>query len=355
MDLQFKSVPFDIKTSSSDGSTGEGLASVFYNCDSYREIVDDGAFDEDLPAFLADGFVGGINHNWDCPIGTPTTAKTDKTGLRVGWKLSDTMHGRDCMVLMKDRVIKKLSIGYQTLGREILETFDDVMTYWKGKGYTPNAQDISRAQAGAVLLTRLKLYEFSPVSVPANDLAAITAVKAAAAKAMLNGEPPPGEAAPATETPTEPPATERLEKIRAIATDADAEDCLRDAGFSRTERKALLSRLKTLLRDAVSDDADPAPDDAQADEPAVEPDADTPPPTDDAPPASETLSEEGGKSDEGAAAIVTHRRPDPDAPLGLDLLNEKRDLARLLYAQKQALDAKIDGDLARLPLELSKT
>ena len=177
---EYKDVGFEVKSTSSDGSTGSGLASVFFNIDAALEIVDDGSFHQDLPEFLENGFVGGLNHDWSNPIGSPTKAASGRDGLEVGWKLSPTAHGKDCMVLLKDRVIKFLSIGYQVLEDAILQTFDDCVAYWQTKGYTPSAQDLSRANRGGIrLLKRLRLLEFSPVTIPANGLAVISGVKAA--------------------------------------------------------------------------------------------------------------------------------------------------------------------------------
>lgn len=191
MDLQFKTFPFEVKGAAGDGSTFEGLSSVFYNLDSYNDIVDDSSFTTDLPQFLSDGFIGGLNHDWDNPIGTPQDGtRVVEQGLFLRGNVIDTSHGLDVRKMLLAGVVKKLSIGYSLLGSQMLETADDVLAYWASKNYTPSATDIRRAQHGARLLTRIKLYEASPVTVPANDLAAITAVKAAAARALLCADPP---------------------------------------------------------------------------------------------------------------------------------------------------------------------
>lgn len=175
--MDFKILPFELKSASGDGSTFDGYANAFFNIDSAQEIVDYGAFADTLPQFLTDGFIGGLNHNWDSPIGSPVSAKEEAKGLFVEGKICPTTHGKDCMVLLKDRVVKKLSIGYRVLGDEYLADGEDVATYWQKCGYTPNPQDIARAAKGARLLTKLHLFEFSPVTVPANTMADITRVK----------------------------------------------------------------------------------------------------------------------------------------------------------------------------------
>jgi len=176
--IERKTLQFDLKASSADGGTFEGYANAFHNIDSAQEIVVPGAFTDTLPQFLEDGFIGGINHQWDMPIGKPTGAKEDVLGLFIQAMISDTVSGRDCRTLMKDRVIKKMSIGYRVKADEWLETADEVAAYWKQHSYQPTAQDIARSQYGVRLLHKINpLFECSPVTVPANDRADISRVK----------------------------------------------------------------------------------------------------------------------------------------------------------------------------------
>lgn len=176
--MQRRVVDFLMKAASGDGSTGDGLGAAFHNIDTYGEIISPGAFIQDLPRFLSEGFIGGLNHDWDNPIGKPTAAAETTQGLAVSWAISDTSHGRDVKILLKDGVIKKLSIGFQTIGREWLETSAEVEAYWQKHNYTPSAEDVAAAAQGSIkLLTRIRLYEVSPVTVPANSRADITGVK----------------------------------------------------------------------------------------------------------------------------------------------------------------------------------
>jgi HK97 family phage prohead protease len=351
MDLQFKSIPFEIKAGASDGSEFEGKCSVFFNIDSYGEIVDNKAFDEDLPEFLENGFIGGINHDWDRPIGRPmegTRPMPDHLHLKAS--VVDTTHGMDCRKLLKAGVIRKLSIGYRVKGDMMLENEDECMAYWKQKGYKPNADDMARCKMGARVLTRIHLYEASPVSVPANSLATITAVKAAreaAEKAFKESIPAEAsDAIPDADTQEqEPQSSERLDKIRCVKSLAEVEDILRDAGMSRTERAALISSVKTLLRDAVSDDAG-TPDHPEAESdtaPLLPAETENPPiPTDEPDEdASETPADEDGQSDEEEASIVT-RSVDLNEPLALERAIEGRDVSTLLYQRTRKLFDKID-------------
>lgn len=216
--MDHKIIPFELKSAGDDGEM-EGHANAFYNVDSAIEIVDRGSFLDCIPQFLLDGFVGGLNHDWDNPCGKPTYAAEDAKGLMVKAKISATSHGKDVRILLKDNVIKKMSIGYRVLGDEQLEDADAVAAYWKRVGYTPTAQDIARSQNGVRLLTKLQLYEFSPVTVPANSMADITRVK---------------------QYDPEEHGTERKFEI-----------FLRDAGFTRKESAAItLHGFKGLQRDA---------------------------------------------------------------------------------------------------------
>lgn len=240
--MDFKILPFELKSASGDGSTFEGYSNAFFNIDAAQEIVDSGAFEETLPQFMLNGFIGGLNHNWDCPIGKPVSAKEDGKGLFVVGKISSTQHGKDCMVLLKDDVIKKMSIGYRVLGAEMLEDAEAVANYWKDRGYTPSTKDIAASQYGARLLTKLHLYEFSPVTVPANTLADITRVKRFSADD--------------------------------VAAEQEIEAYLRDArGFSQKASKIVVSGIKALYQRDVEEAYTPEPETTP--EP-IEPEPDVP-------------------------------------------------------------------------------
>lgn len=162
-----------------DGGEFEGLASVFFTVDEspLADIIAPGAFDRDLPFFLAEGFIGGPNHDWDCPIGRPVEARETPEGLYLRARLSNTARAGEVRTLLRDGVLRKLSIGFRALERRRLESAEDVAAWWAGVGYDPSAEEVRRARNGARLLTRVRLYEVSPVAVPANPRAVITAVK----------------------------------------------------------------------------------------------------------------------------------------------------------------------------------
>lgn len=352
MDLKFKTFDFEMKATGEAGASFEGIVSAFYNIDSYGEIVDDTAFDMDLPSFLSGGFIGGLNHDWDNPIGTPQPGtKVVANGLFLKANVIDTTHGMDVRKMLKAGVVKKLSIGYRQLGSQVLETADDCMAYWKSKGYTPNAQDMARCQTGALLLTRMFPLEGSPVVIPANDAADITAVKMRAAKAIQDcigdgcscGK---QDAPVPDDTPT---------SIR------EAETILRDAGLSRTKAQEAIARLKSLLRDSAGEGSGRKQDgDAAEGADASETPAETPEATEDAPatnPTAETTDENAAPDEPPVTpvadepqtpksaepvAVVEEEKFGEDLPSTKILRQAQQRKSRELFQQFRELDARLD-------------
>ena len=132
----------------------EGYASVFGNTDSYGDVVDRGAFAKTI-GDKAGRFPILWQHNPDEPIGVSTGMVEDMHGLAVTGQLNlDTQRGREAYSLLRQGALQGLSIGYQT-----------VNSVMDGK--------LRR-------LTEVKLWEFSVVTFPANELANVTSVKATA-------------------------------------------------------------------------------------------------------------------------------------------------------------------------------
>lgn len=183
MNLERRNVPFELRASSEDGSEFSGYGSTFFKIDDYGSMFARTAFDDTLPFFLSKGFIGGLDHNWAQPIGKPVKATTDSHGLFIDARISKTAHGLDVRELIKDKVISQLSIGFMTLGYEWLDTQSEVEAYWKTNGYTPDDEDLTRARYGAMVKTKTRLYEVSPVTIPANTDCVITDVRATSAGA----------------------------------------------------------------------------------------------------------------------------------------------------------------------------
>lgn len=142
---------------SDDGAGAlEGYASTFLNWDSVRERPVKGAFTAHLADFLKDGFIA-IGHDWSgLPIATPVEAREDDHGLFVKAAFHSTPEAQQARTVVRERIERgksvKLSIGYEVLD-------DD---------YTQEGR----------LLKDIKLYEWSIVTVPANDRASVTFAKA---------------------------------------------------------------------------------------------------------------------------------------------------------------------------------
>jgi HK97 family phage prohead protease len=191
---------FEIKTVGDDG-TIEGYGSVFDVKDSYDDVIKPGAYTATLAAHKSAGTMPAMlwQHSSDEPIGVWTEMIEDAKGLRVkGQLLLATTRGREAYELLKIGALKGLSIGF--MAKE-----------W-------SYQDELR------VLTAIDLWELSIVTFPANQKATVTGVKSA------------DEA----------------------VTARDAEQILRDAGFSKAGAKAFVSRVMKLgeeRRDAAQSTA----------------------------------------------------------------------------------------------------
>lgn len=152
---QVKSFPFEIKSINEEDSTFEGYASVFGNVDAYDEVIDKGAFAKTIQENTKRIKICW-NHFWDEPIGRPITLEEDNHGLYTIGKVSNTTRGKDILTLMRDGVVTEMSIGFETMQDKNEKTTE-------GR-YIRH-------------LTEVRLWEYSPVTWAANDLALITGVR----------------------------------------------------------------------------------------------------------------------------------------------------------------------------------
>jgi len=129
-----------------------GYAAVFNNRDLGNDIIAPGAFAESLknhgPPLLL------WNHKMDeAPVGTVVEAKEDKRGLWVKGELpkdDEFVRGR-LVPQLKRRGLRGMSIGYRA--------------------------EQSRKEAGARILTKIRLYEASFVNMPMNPEAGVETIK----------------------------------------------------------------------------------------------------------------------------------------------------------------------------------
>jgi HK97 family phage prohead protease len=181
--------PFELKKLTDDGQFA-GYASVFDNTDLHAERVAPGAFAETLKDAQQKGRMPAMlwYHRPSEPIGVWLTMKEDKTGLWVEGQLAlKTQRGAEAYELLKMGAVSGLSIGFELMAWEKDEKEKNVL-----------------------ILTKVKLWEVSLVTFPANDEARVAEVKAALAQGKL---------------PTE----------------REFEQILRDAGFSRKQATGIVA------------------------------------------------------------------------------------------------------------------
>lgn len=192
-------------TTSADEMTFTGYGAVFGNVDSYGDVIAKGAFKDTIkeakasglwPAMLSQHGGWGMSADDNTPIGVWTDMKEDDTGLYLEGKMAPTVRGIEMHALMKMTprpAISGLSIGY-------------IPVEWTMRS---NPEEPRRT------LTKVKLIEVSPVTFPANSKA-------------------------------------RIQSAKNEFTKRTAERALRDAGFSQSEAKRIVStgfKTRTAHRD----------------------------------------------------------------------------------------------------------
>jgi len=150
--IERKSFAFDIKATDDDQGIIEGYASIFGNTDSYGDIVDNGAFTKTLKE---NPDVPILWQHWsDEPIGVTVSAEENKRGLKVRGQLTlSVQKAREAYDLIKAGALKGLSIGFRTIKDE-----------WDRENEVRHLKEV-------------RLYEWSPVTFPANEKAGVTGVK----------------------------------------------------------------------------------------------------------------------------------------------------------------------------------
>lgn len=186
-DRETRSFALQIKATGEDG-TVEGYGSIFGVTDKYNDIIAAGAFVDSLKEHKASGTMPAMlwQHESDEPIGIWTDMAEDAKGLRIKGRLAlDTTRGKEAFALLKMGALNGLSVGFISK-QWSYDTETDIRT-----------------------LTEIDLWEVSIVTFPANQKARVTQVKSA----------------DSAETPK------------------DAEKILREAGFSKSDATAFVSRV----------------------------------------------------------------------------------------------------------------
>jgi HK97 family phage prohead protease len=149
--IKHKLSPGGVKDTDPEAGVVTGYASTFGNVDLVGDIVQPGAFNRTL-ASRSEKVKVLWQHSAFDPIGKPVTMRADEHGLYTETRLSETTLGRDVLKLIQDEVVTDMSIGYDVL-------------------------DFAWDEEGHFLIREAKLYEYSFVTFPANELANVTGLK----------------------------------------------------------------------------------------------------------------------------------------------------------------------------------
>jgi len=190
----------ELKTSPPNAGTMEfsGYGAVFNNVDGYSDVIAPGAFTKYLekvtegkdqwPLMLSQHGGWGVTAQDLTPIGVWTSLAEDEKGLHVTGTLANTPRGQEHYTLIK--MLPRPAISGLSIGFHAIETVN-------GKKGDPFAR----------MIKQIDLVEVSLVSRPANDKAQILSVKSAN-----------------------------------DFTIPEFENFLREAGFSRSEAKAIANK-----------------------------------------------------------------------------------------------------------------
>src|SRR5262245_12312747 len=185
-EIRRMTLPFEVRSvkADTDGQyAGEftGYAAGIHNIDRVGDMILPGAFTDDLPRFMREGVVCW-QHDWMTPIGVPLEAKEDSYGLMTRARVSKTAQGQDAMTLIRDGVVRKLSIGYRVQNYVWVDR-SGLAAYLQVSGLPLERREAILRQYDEMeltecfLLKKIRLYEYSPVTVPANPNATIMDAK----------------------------------------------------------------------------------------------------------------------------------------------------------------------------------
>jgi len=154
--MEVKAIAFDDSQVNMEERTFKGYASTFGNVDEVGDIIEAGAFAKSIQERGPEG-TKQIKVLWqhDMPLGMPTVMLEDSKGLYVEGKISKTRLGDEALELMRDGVVDRMSIGFSIP---------------QGKAMWDEAMQVRK-------IKEVKLFEFSPVTFPANEMAVVTGVK----------------------------------------------------------------------------------------------------------------------------------------------------------------------------------
>ncbi len=212
LNCEYLNVPFEVKSEDiSDDGTIKGYGSTFGGKrDAHKDIVVKGAFNKTISkgGRNGTGIVMLWQHNSEQPIGIWNVLQEDEKGLYVEGKLTlEVQQAREAHALMKDKVVRGLSIGWDFPRDENGSARKDSYNY--------------DGESGTRYLKEIELWEISPATFPSNTNARVVGVKG-------------------------------LEELENATTPRELERVLRDVySLSHTEAKYIVKLARpSLLRDA---------------------------------------------------------------------------------------------------------
>lgn len=207
----------------------EGLASTFGNIDHDGDAFAKGAFLESIakrtPSMM-------WQHQWSEPIGVFDVIKETKEGLFVKGR----MPKEDSLV--RDRVIPQIKIG-------------SVRTM--SVGFRINSRDdVEITSEGIRIIKKVDLFEISLVTIPANDMAVVTAFKGI----MHDAGVPDDKIDMSALQDVAHLMTEPVDQFDDIKNMKELNNALASVGLGRSARNSLIAAVKNSLRDAGDDEVE---------------------------------------------------------------------------------------------------
>jgi HK97 family phage prohead protease len=175
-EMEYKSLPFHAISPTEMELNEDEFAGYAATWDfDGRDVIGKGAFAHYLPEYKAAGVICW-QHDWKEPIGKPLEAKEDEKGLFVRGKISRTSKGSDALVLLRDGVVDKLSIGFKATKARILSDTEGKSLLGE-QPYLEAKEGLPWDRSGIRFVEQMRLYEVSPVTVPQNYRTSIIGVK----------------------------------------------------------------------------------------------------------------------------------------------------------------------------------
>lgn len=163
-DLSFKSFDFlETKADDSGNLTITGYGAVFGNVDSVGDIIEKGAFAKTL-IDNSGRIAFCYQHDIWNPIGKIIEIREDEKGLWI--KVMISAAEDDIQTKIKEGILKEMSIGYRTI----------------------NSRNEIRDGKDVNILSEIKLYEISLVTIAANPLAMIEDMKSEERQSLIEKE-----------------------------------------------------------------------------------------------------------------------------------------------------------------------